>query len=100
MKKTPIESLPKRFSEIVDDARQERVILTKNGRPVAMVVGIENKDWEDLFYESSPEFWKMIEERRKEKGGVPLDVVETKLREREAKHHRSAKHARRRKTAS
>jgi hypothetical protein len=38
--------------------------VTKDGKPFAVIVGIEHKDREDLQLEESPEFWKMIEERR------------------------------------
>ncbi len=49
-----------------------------------LIVGIENKDEEDVQLESSPEFWEMIEERRRE-AGVRLEDVERHLLEDEAK---------------
>ncbi|HEY3319689.1 MAG TPA: hypothetical protein VGP72_04360 [Planctomycetota bacterium] len=83
MRKTPVEGND--LLGIVDAAQREKVLLTRSGKPVAIVWGIQNKDAEDLFYESSPEFWKMIEERRREEGGVPLEQVETQIAVEEAK---------------
>ena len=52
---------PQRF---VRAAQHERVLVTEAGRPLAIVVGLENKDAEDGQLEASPDFWRMIEERR------------------------------------
>jgi hypothetical protein len=34
--------------------------------PAAVLVGVEGKDWEDIVLQTSPTFWKLIEERRKQ----------------------------------
>jgi hypothetical protein len=54
---------PQRF---LAAAQRERLLVTHNGKPLALVVGLENKDEEDLHLEGSPEFWRLIEERRRE----------------------------------
>jgi hypothetical protein len=51
----------------VDEAQQERLILTRNGHPIALLVGVEGMDQEQIELGSSPEFWQLIEERRKQK---------------------------------
>jgi antitoxin (DNA-binding transcriptional repressor) of toxin-antitoxin stability system len=51
----------------VAEAQQERVILTRDGHPIALLVAIEGIDEEQIRLSSSPEFWKLIEERRREK---------------------------------
>jgi prevent-host-death family protein len=51
----------------VRDAQQERVIVTRNGRPAALIVGIEDLDEEQLELAGSAKFWALIAERRKEK---------------------------------
>jgi prevent-host-death family protein len=89
MREAAVESLPQDLQAVVDAAQHERVVLTKKGKPVAMVVGIEGKDEEDLAYESSPEFWKMIEARRRETGGVPLEEIEARLRAAGTAHRRT-----------
>ncbi len=51
----------------VKDAQHEQIILTRDGRPVALVVGVEGMDEEELQLGSSDKFWKLISERRSEK---------------------------------
>jgi hypothetical protein len=51
----------------VRDAQRERIILTRRGIPVALVVGIEGLDEEQVQLGSSNEFWKLITERRNQK---------------------------------
>lgn len=51
----------------VRDAREERVVITRNGLPVALVIGLEGMDEEQLQLGSSDEFWRLIGERRRQK---------------------------------
>lgn len=51
----------------VTDAQHERVIITRNGKPVALVVGVEGMDEEQLQLSSSDKFWRLVTERRKQK---------------------------------
>ena len=51
----------------VDEAQRERIVLTRHGKPVALVVGVEGMDEEQLQLGSSEKFWKLIVERRKQK---------------------------------
>lgn len=51
----------------VDDARTERVVITRDGKPIALVVGVEGLDEEQIQLGSDPEFWKLIESRRAQK---------------------------------
>jgi prevent-host-death family protein len=64
MREAALEQFTQDVEEMVNAAQHERIVITRNGQPVAVVVGIENKDEEDWHYMSSPEFWQMIEERR------------------------------------
>lgn len=41
-------------------------MVTRRGKPTAVLVGVEGRDWETLVLEISPEFWKLIEERQVE----------------------------------
>lgn len=50
----------------VKDARHERVVLTRRGKPVALLVGIKSLDEEQLQLASSKKFWTLIEARRKQ----------------------------------
>ena len=59
-------------------AQRERIIVTRNGEPLALVIGMENKDAEDFHYMTSPEFWRMIEEARR-MPTMPLEEVKARL---------------------
>ena len=50
----------------VKDARHERVVLTRKGRPIALVVGVEGLDEEQVQLGSSHAFWTLIEARRQQ----------------------------------
>lgn len=79
MKQVAIEQLPAEIAELMQAAQGQRVVVTRNGQPFALIVGVENKDEEDLELEFSPEFWRMIEERRREPGTVSLEEVKAEL---------------------
>ena len=51
----------------IKDARHERVVITRKGKPVALVVGVEGLDEEQLQLGSSDKFWTLIEARRRQK---------------------------------
>jgi len=48
----------------VKDAQHEWVVVTQNGKPVALIVGVEGMDKEQLELSSSDTFWRLIAERR------------------------------------
>jgi len=78
MKEITIEQLPPEMNSWLDAAQQERILVTRNGEPVAVLVGLENKDKEDWQLESSPDFWRIIQERRQEPT-VPLENLKAEL---------------------
>ena len=51
----------------VKDAQRERVVITQNGKPVVLIVGVEGMDEEQLELSSSDKFWRLIAERRAQK---------------------------------
>ncbi len=78
MIKTTIEELAKDVSGVVEAARHERVLITDHGKPLVLLVGVEDKDEEQLELEASTEFWQMIRESRKSPT-VKLKDVEAEL---------------------
>lgn len=78
MRETTIEQFARDLPAFLDAAQRERVLITRAGKPVAVVIGLENKDEEDLELEASADFWRMIEERRREPT-IPLDQVKAEL---------------------
>ena len=50
----------------VREAQDDRVLVTRAGRPVAIVVGLADFDEEEIRLGLSDEFWKMVSARRRE----------------------------------
>jgi antitoxin (DNA-binding transcriptional repressor) of toxin-antitoxin stability system len=48
----------------LEKSQRERVILTRNGKPVALIVNVEGLDAEQIELGSSDKFWKLMAERR------------------------------------
>jgi len=51
----------------VSEAQHERIVITRNGKPVALVVGVEGLDTEQLEIGSNPAFWELIAQRRRQR---------------------------------
>jgi prevent-host-death family protein len=66
VKTISVRDLQKRIKEAVDSAQGDRVIVTRRGKPAAVLLGVEGKDWETVVFETSSRFWELIEERRAE----------------------------------
>ncbi|NUQ63629.1 MAG: type II toxin-antitoxin system prevent-host-death family antitoxin, partial [Pirellulales bacterium] len=45
-----------RLSEFVDQAQTDRILITRRGRPAALVIGVEGQDLEQVLLGSDPEF--------------------------------------------
>ena len=57
MKSKPLADVKARLSEYVNGAQAEPVLITKNGKPAALLVHVdENVDLEDVVIGSSPAF--------------------------------------------
>jgi prevent-host-death family protein len=59
------------FARTIEAAKEDVVIVTRNGRPVAAIQGIDDDDVEDLLLERSERFWAMIARARR---GKPIAV--------------------------
>jgi len=67
LKTVNVRDLQKNVRKCVVASQKDRVVITRYGQPTAVLVGVEGRDWEDVLYQTSASFWKMIERRRKEK---------------------------------
>ena len=72
------------LKRLLDSAQQERVVITRNGKPSAIVLGLEGYDEEDLQLASSPDFWAMIRQRRREGSSISLAAAKARLKARES----------------
>ena len=67
------------FSTYVEEAQHERVLVTRHGRPAALIIGVAGETIEDLITRSDPEFWRMIEARRKAAKAISADEMRRRL---------------------
>jgi len=81
MKTVNARDLQKRIKECVDISQQDRIVITRRGKPSAVLVGVEGKDWGDVVLQTSSSFWKLIEERRKE-STLSMKELRTRLKKR------------------
>jgi antitoxin (DNA-binding transcriptional repressor) of toxin-antitoxin stability system len=54
------------------------VVITRNGQPIAVVVGVEGADWETVAVETSRSFWKEIAQRRNQET-ISLAEIRSRL---------------------
>ncbi len=59
------------------DSRSEATVVTQDGRPCAVVQGLDYDD-EQLELVNSSEFWSMIQQRRN-RPAIPLEVAKKRL---------------------
>jgi prevent-host-death family protein len=80
MKQLTLEQLSEQLQDYVRSAQREQILITDNGKPIALLLGLENTDLEQFNLKLSAQFWEMISDRRK-RPTVPLSVVEAQLEE-------------------
>ncbi len=51
----------------LSDAKREGVVLTQRGKPVAMLVGVEGLDLEQIELGRSDKFWRLVRQWRRQK---------------------------------
>lgn len=78
MKRLTLEQLSEQLQDYVRSAQQEQILITQNGKPIALLLGLENIDPEQWNLQLSPEFWQMIRDRR-QRPTIPLSLVEAEL---------------------
>lgn len=74
MKMVPLREVKQQLSEYVGQSQREKILITKYGRPAALIWGVEGNDIEDVLTMTDPSFWRMIRKRRLQKA-VPLGRV-------------------------
>lgn len=79
MKTVSVRTLQKKVKECIDDAQGDRVVITRHGKPSAVILGVEGQDWETVVLQTDPEFWKFIEKRRKQ-STVSMEELEARFK--------------------
>jgi prevent-host-death family protein len=78
MRRLTLEQLLEQLQDYVRSAQQEEILITQNGKPIALLLGLENIDPEQWHLQLSQEFWQMIRDRR-QRATIPLSLVEAEL---------------------
>ncbi len=77
MKIAPVAEVKARLSQYLDEAQEGPVVVTRNGRPVAVLAAVTDPDdLERLVLAHTPRFRRLLDEaerRIQEGGGVPHD---------------------------
>ena len=79
MKNIAANELKENLDAVLSSVQGERIVISRHGKPCAVLVGIEDYDAEDLRLSSSQGFWRMIRSRRTRGKSIPLSDVEAHL---------------------
>ncbi len=79
MKTVTVRDLQKTVKACLDEAQGDRVVITRRGKPAAVLIGVEGEDWETVVLETDPTFWQLVQKRRKQPT-IPLDELEARLK--------------------
>jgi prevent-host-death family protein len=83
MKIASLAEIKNKLSFYVNSARESPVIITRNGKPVAAIITIQDEDdLDSLMLAHSPRFQKLLadaDERIRSTGGIPLAEVKRRL---------------------
>jgi len=63
----------------VAQAQKDKIVITKHGKPAAVIWGVEGKDFEDVLYMTNPGFWRMIKSRRASRS-IPWKTAKRRLK--------------------
>jgi prevent-host-death family protein len=66
MKVVAVREAKQQLSGFIDRAQKERVLITRRGKPAALVIGVQGQDLEEVLLMQNPRFWELIESRRKQ----------------------------------
>ena len=83
MKIVPLNEVKNRVSTYLELSKHEDIVVTKNGRPAAILHAVTDEDLEDYLFESDPRFIARIQALRGEfqrEGGTALADVRRELR--------------------
>jgi len=80
MRTISVRDLQKQIKSCIDISQSDRVVITRQGKPAAVLLGVENLDWESLVLGLNKDFWHLIQERRKQKT-ISLEELKKRLKD-------------------
>ena len=63
MKKATVQDLQKHATKLSPASQKDRVVITRQGKPAAVLGGVTKQDWESVALQTDPKFWKLIRAR-------------------------------------
>src|SRR5262245_57638479 len=78
MKVVALRDAKESLSRYVEKAQKERILITRHGKPAALMIGVAGEALEDLITVADPRFWSMIEARRREPS-MRIEELEARL---------------------
>ena len=78
MRQLTLEQLLEHLQGCVQSAQEEQILITQNGKPIALLLGLQNIDPEQWHLKLSTEFWQMINDRR-QRPTISLSLLEAEL---------------------
>ncbi|HEV2721717.1 MAG TPA: type II toxin-antitoxin system Phd/YefM family antitoxin [Thermoanaerobaculia bacterium] len=83
MKRVPLSEVKDDLSRYVQLAAREEIVVTRHGRPAAVLIGFEDDDdWFDYQLEHDPRFTARMDAARRsldERRGIPIEDVRARL---------------------
>ena len=80
MKRVPVSEIKDDLSRYLRQAEREEVIITRHGKPAAVLIGFESEDdWFDYRVEHDTRFLRRIERARRDLRdgkGIPLEELD------------------------
>ena len=65
MKIVPLAVVKDHFSSYIDESKESPIVVTRNGRPVAMLISInEEEDLDSILLSHNPRFIQLLEDAR------------------------------------
>lgn len=84
------------LGEFAEQVRDEPVVVTRDGKPIAALLPIGDSDWETVSLSLNPEFIEIIERsraRQRAKGGISSDEMRQRLGVARSKANERTRHA-------
>lgn len=79
MKVVPLGKAKNELSTYVEQSQSDRVLITRHGRPAAVMIGVEGESIEDVLTATDEGFWALIEARRKHSRTISADEMRRRL---------------------
>ncbi len=55
------------LTNCIHESQRENILITRNGKPIALLIGVEGMDREQVELGQSDKFWTLIRQRRAQK---------------------------------